>query len=409
MRCRCVLGVVIVAYVVQPVSSGEFGDKEGGATTLINQEDQEKLLEQQFLLSFTKKHLEKSWARDQGSFISGWENEQKENKEWRVKHAKLMETAWDAVDTDLLELKTDFYDDTPLKFPVTLVMAENRLSSGLWRASVAQKHAYAKKHGYGFHISATGRYVYDPAHSTISPRAFNNAEGLVAMCEHMLAEKDVTPPFSQKAKDHLQTCADIPKTGQLGKGIGAAREATTDRHFPMYMKKALYWQLDHQGPSNGNYDQDFGVLEGTWSKVSATLEAMRAVPEGSWIWVLDTDIVIMDDTLKLDYIINFAEKIGRELIVTSWNCGDGMNMGSVMVKNTEYGRTLYEQMKDMRVVWHTYFFHSATGNTEQGAMWTMQAGDVILQEKTYAAPPRTFNNRHELIECAYEAEQVARV
>ena len=62
--------------------------------------------------------------------------------------------------------------------------------------------------------------------------------------------------------------------------------------------------LDNVNPPNANYEQDFGVLEGTWSKVSATIEAMQAVPEGSWLWVLDTDIVIMDDTQPIDYIVN---------------------------------------------------------------------------------------------------------
>ena len=44
---------------------------------------------------------------------------------------------------------------------VTLVMAENRLTKPLWAASVAQKAAYAEKHGYSFYLSQTGRYVFD--------------------------------------------------------------------------------------------------------------------------------------------------------------------------------------------------------------------------------------------------------
>jgi hypothetical protein len=397
----------MVAFLVQQVSSKGFGDKEGDATKMIDEEVLEKQQSEKFLLGFQKKHIDKGWAQNGNLFFRDWENEQVEYKKWQKRHAKLMETAWKAKDGDLEELHTEFRDDTQLKIPITLVMAENRLDSGLWRASVAQKHAYAKKNGYGFHISASGKYTYDPENTKISPRSYANADGLVAMCEYILTQDVI---LSDKVKLQLRSCADIPKTRNLGRGIGLAREATTDKHMPMYLKKSLYWQLEGAGTQpNQNYDQDFGVLDGTWSKVPTALEAMRALPDGTWLWVLDTDIAIMEDSMRLDYIVNFAEKLGKEFIVCTWNCGDGMNMGSVMVKNTEWGRGLYQAMIDMRLVWHSYFFHSATGNTEQGAMWTMQAGDVQLGEKTYSAPPRTFNTRHELIECAQDEEAVARV
>jgi hypothetical protein len=58
------------------------------------------------------------------------------------------------------------------------------------------------------------------------------------------------------------------------------------------------------------------------------------------------------------------------------------------------------RIKDSRIAWHLYFYHSATGNTEQGAFWTLMAADPEWEHKAYYLPPRSINNRHKAIECA---------
>ena len=84
-------------------------------------------------------------------------------------------------------------------------------------------------------------------------------------------------------------------------------------------------------------------------------------------------------------------------------------MGSFMIKNTEWARGVMERIKDMRVVWSLYFFHSATGNTEQGAFWTLMGADPEWAEKMYSIPPRALNCRHQAIECAGTPSMVGRV
>jgi hypothetical protein len=117
----------------------------------------------------------------------------------------------------------------------------------------------------------------------------------------------------------------------------------------------------------------------------------------------------MDMDHGLERMIANAEAQKAEVAVASWDCGDGANMGSFMIKNTEWSRALMERIKDMRVVWHHYFFHSATGNTEQGAFWTLMAADPEWPKKMYSPPPRAINCRHSAIECAGDREKVGRV
>ena len=58
---------------------------------------------------------------------------------------------------------------------------------------------------------------------------------------------------------------------------------------------------------------------------------MQAQPEGSWLWVLDSDIVLMDMQNGLERLISIAEHKKAEFMVANWDCGDGFNMGSIMI------------------------------------------------------------------------------
>ena len=119
-----------------------------------------------------------------------------------------------------------------------------------------------------------------------------NAADLVKMCKAILNFPGLS--LSKKVQEQLTTAIAIPMSRAPLQGIGAARAATTDPKILMFIKKALDYVLDNVDPQNTNSEQPFGVLEGTWSKVSTTIEAMERSPEGSWLWVLDSDIVLMD-------------------------------------------------------------------------------------------------------------------
>ena len=65
----------------------------------------------------------------------------------------------------------------------------------------------------------------------------------------------------------------------------------------------------------------------------------------------DSDIAIMDMGNGIERLITSAEASHKELLLVDWQCGDGVNMGSFLIKNTEWSRALLERIKDMRLVW----------------------------------------------------------
>jgi hypothetical protein len=222
------------------------------------------------------------------SFVGSSADDERNLVTWKKKHAALMETSHDAGKEDQgMKVFNGLSPCCEKKHHVTLIMAENRLTQPLWAASVGQKAAYAKKHGYSFYLSQTGRFVFDKTRIKVHDLVVKNALPVAKMAKKILA-MPVSKTFPQKMIKQLQSAVSIPKTRKAMKGIGNAREATTNPKMPMYMKRALWWVLDGTDPPNTNWAQNWGVVEGTWAKVAATVEAMHAQPEGSWLWIVDS-------------------------------------------------------------------------------------------------------------------------
>ena len=78
-----------------------------------------------------------------------------------------------------------------------------------------------------------------------------------------------------------------------------------------------------------------------WNKISALISASTSVPEGGWLWFVDSDVIITDMERNVDGLIHHAEQSGRSAMFTNWACGDGMNAGSVLVRNNEWGRSWF--------------------------------------------------------------------
>jgi len=144
-------------------------------------------------------------------------------------------------------------------------------------------------------------------------------------------------------------------------------------------------------------------LEGTWGKIYTALSATEYVPEGSWIWIMDSDVIIMNMNKSVDYLVEKASAAGKSFIFTVWNCGDGMNAGSWMVRNNRFGRLLLNRVIDSYHIWDQYFFTGGgVGRSEQGAIWVLSAGDTSVSGLMFEAPPRELNARENAsdVKCA---------
>ena len=180
----------------------------------------------------------------------------------------------------------DWIQGAPRRTDVAIVMADDRTQIPLWRASIAQKRAYAERHGYAFSLSG-GDSIVDPARATYPT-------GLTTKAERE----------------------------------AAYREGRTDAIA-------------------------FGRLTAfdCWNKIGALIASNASIPEGGWLWFVDSDVIIMDMERSLDGLIAHAEGEGKSALFVAWNCGDGMNAGSVMVRNNEWGRSWWMRVRDSRVVW----------------------------------------------------------
>jgi hypothetical protein len=86
-----------------------------------------------------------------------------------------------------------------------------------------------------------------------------------------------------------------------------------------------------------------------WSKISALQEALTT--DVQWVWALDSDAIIMNDTLRIqDHILNPIMKLHADKNVTedldfigSKDC-NGFNAGSFFMRNSPWARCFLEQM-----------------------------------------------------------------
>ena len=139
---------------------------------------------------------------------------------------------------------------------------QNRLGDPLYAASVGQKIAYAKAHNYSFYLSTDARAVIDPEWLKIPDALVEVTSDVQKMAGAILKLFASKMKFSDQLREQLQTGADIFKTRKPAKGVGAVRAATTDPKLPVYLKQSLWYVLETVNLPNGNWDQNFGVLEG---------------------------------------------------------------------------------------------------------------------------------------------------
>ena len=108
------------------------------------------------------------------------------------------------------------------------------------------------------------------------------------------------------------------------------------------------------------------TLHPIYTKMLAILEAFEDEPIlPLWIWMLDDDIVIMNETLKLDRVLVAAKDERSRQNLTMDECNfiigqdcNGINAGSFFIKNTEWSKELMRralEFEDPHTIWAEQF------------------------------------------------------
>eukprot|EP00662_Eupelagonemidae_sp_cell21_P016606 gene16606-26031_t len=152
----------------------------------------------------------------------------------------------------------------------------------------------------------------------------------------------------------------------------------------------------------------FGVFSQSWPKIPFAAAVMRRIPEGAWVWVVDSDMAIMNMSRGLAGPIAATASRGCRLAMAGWYCGDGINAGSWLLKNDEWGRGFVQRLADQRLPPLYLHDHGASSN-EQPAFWVLQAEDPDMPWAIRSAPPREFNAIDPEMRCAKDEDKARRV
>ena len=137
-----------------------------------------------------------------------------------------------------------------------------------------------------------------------------------------------------------------------------------------------------------NGDPEWGTIRNGWLKPYMAIQAMKEFPEVEWIWWIDTDAVIMNMLIPLEAVLNSVPK--NKHIVMANKC-DGVNTGSVLVRNNLEGRVYMERMLDVFLIaqktWNKRLY-------EQISIWALEKfdGNRFRQDVQYVAD-RSINAR----------------
>ena len=262
------------------------------------------------------------------------------------------------------------------------------------RLSDAQRKAVPPDpRGYVLDEGLWGAWRGDPKHIWANPREEAGADTVAAKAR-TAAPRRISLAIAHNRLDDPLVAASI-----------AQKRAYAERHgYSLYLHSTFKGMYHHP---NGHIDLG---LEGAWAKFILAYELFLAAPsDGGWVWVLDADIVIMDLAKPLAPLLDKAEKNNYHIVAVNWDCGDGVNTGSVLMRNVEWTRTYLRRLRDEHVVWDLYFYSGGHGRHDQSAWWTVGEADASAGRYTWHAPSRLLNARDSTIVCAKKASTAKRV
>lgn len=147
-----------------------------------------------------------------------------------------------------------------------------------------------------------------------------------------------------------------------------------------------------------------------WQKIDILRQTMREFPNAEWFWWLDVDTLIMEPHLSLEeHIFDRLDEISNrtlidfnplnipsdiayvdykepEMLITQ-DCG-GFNLGSFLVKNTEWSNLLLD------IWWDPVTYeqkHMIWEHREQDALEALYANEAWIRERIAFLPLRSIN------------------
>lgn len=150
----------------------------------------------------------------------------------------------------------------------------------------------------------------------------------------------------------------------------------------------------------------------SWQKVDILKQTMREFPDAEWFWWLDLDTFIMEPDRSLDsHIFSRLDKLvdrtlesfnplGLEVdipyvdyteelnLLITQDCG-GFNLGSFLIKNTEWSKLLLDMWWDPAAYEQK---HMLWEHREQDALETLYANEAWIRSKVGFLPLRMINS-----------------
>lgn len=258
---------------------------------------------------------------------------------------------------------------------ITIVTADGRRDL-TWLASASQKKSYAKQRGYGFDFDQLDFSLLDANQGWEQLR--KDMEQGNGEWKEIKDENTEDNNFEARIRDK-----------QTWHVEGEYRAFFVDTWAKVVVDGARVFTPDH-------LHQPFGWMPGTWNKVVGIRNAMDRVSRDTWLWSIDSDVIITDmNSVAPSDIVREANAEGADIVSAEpWECGDGLNVGSIMIKNSEYGRAFIDRMLDSRAVWHQFYIG------EQGAVWVLLGNDEDVGRRWKYVRPRQINARPPECGCA---------
>ncbi|KAA8614643.1 Glyco-transf-34 domain containing protein [Pyrenophora tritici-repentis] len=160
---------------------------------------------------------------------------------------------------------------------------------------------------------------------------------------------------------------------------------------------------------------DIGEAHRTWSKIPAVAEAFYLLPKAKWVWLVDTDIIIMSPSTSLasDILSPSAIKHGimrdtpildgmldenpthintpreyrvQDIDILATQDHQSVNSGSIFFRRSTFTRMLLEMMTD-----HTMLMGQERLGAEQDALKHLMLEHELVRKHVGIYPQRKFN------------------
>lgn len=96
-----------------------------------------------------------------------------------------------------------------------------------------------------------------------------------------------------------------------------------------------------------------------WSKIPFVLGELAKLPEGALVWLSDADVLITNQTLRVeDQIVPYLPE-GKDLLMTIDACGH-INSGNVLMRNTAWLRDYWKRVGEQTdLLYHIWWENAA--------------------------------------------------